>query len=75
MTVEFQNLPVNANARYVDYIYLDTEERRRSRRRSTNTWSSRCRPATRALSVGTNKITLQFNHPVKELCGASRTRP
>ena len=59
--------PVQA-ALYVDYIYLDTEERRRMAQQSHEYLIEQTQfNEDKSLSSYSNRIDLTFNHPVKEL--------
>lgn len=52
---------------YVDYIYLDKNERRRFVNSKHEYLIEQLQLNTKTLSDGDNKVDLQFNHPVKEL--------
>ena len=53
---------------WVDYIYLDTDERRRFAQLSHEYLIEQLQyPGEETISVTSNKIKLAFNHPVKEL--------
>ena len=53
---------------WVDYIYLDTDERRRFAQLSHEYLIEQLQyPGEETVSVTSNKIKLAFNHPVKEL--------
>jgi len=60
---------------YVDYVYLDTDERRRFAQVSHEYLIEQVQfTGTESVSVGTSKnVTLNFNHPVKELIWAHTT--
>ena len=59
--------PVQA-AIYVDYIYLDTEERRRMAQQSHEYLIEQVQyNEDRGITTVSNRIDLTFNHPVKEL--------
>jgi hypothetical protein len=59
--------PVQA-ALYVDYIYLDTEERRRMAQQSHEYLIEQTQfNEDKSMSSYSNRIDLTFNHPVKEL--------
>jgi hypothetical protein len=59
--------PSNA-AVYCDYIYLDTEERRRMAQQSHEYLIEQGQfNETKGMSGGSSRIDLTFNHPVKEL--------
>ena len=55
---------------YVDYIYLDTEERRRFAQMSHEYLIDQLQYQTEAVSTTNPKPRLTFNHPVKELIWA-----
>ena len=60
--------PVASVALYVDYIYLDVEERRRMAQESHEYLIEQVQyNEQKDLSSSTNKVDLTFNHPVKEL--------
>lgn len=53
---------------YVDYVYLDTDERRRFAQVSHEMLIEQLQfTGDESISTGSNKIRLNFNHPVKEL--------
>lgn len=53
---------------WVDYVFLDTDERRRFAQLSHEYLISQLQfTGTEALTAGSNRIKLNFNHPVKEL--------
>ena len=59
--------PIQA-AVYVDYIYLDTEERRRMDQKSNEYMNEKTQyNEDKGISSYNNRIDLTFNHPVKEL--------
>jgi hypothetical protein len=59
--------PINASI-YVDYIYLDTEERRRMAQESHEYLIEQVQyNEDKGISSYNNRIDLTFNHPVKEL--------
>ena len=60
---------------YVDYVYLDTDERRRFAQVSHEYLIEQVQfTGTESVPVGTSKnVTLNFNHPVKELIWAHTT--
>jgi hypothetical protein len=68
-------LPIAANAQslaaaslYVDYVYLDTEERRRFAQQSHEYLIEQVQyTGAESITSSSNKIQLNFNHPVKEL--------
>ena len=65
-----KNAPVGPNsaALYIDYIYLDTEERRRMAQASHEYLIEQCQfNEDKGISSVANRIDLTFNHPVKEL--------
>jgi len=67
--------PANASAQslaaaslYVDYVYLDTEERRRFAQQSHEYLIEQVQfTGAESITSSSNKIQLNFNHPVKEL--------
>ena len=69
---DYKNVPVPAQpsqaAIYVDYIYLDVEERRRMAQESHEYLIEQVQyNEDKGLSVMNSRIDLTFNHPVKEL--------
>jgi len=65
--VSFPTQPIQA-AIYVDYIYLDTEERRRMAQQSHEYLIEQTQyNEDKGISSYNNRIDLTFNHPVKEL--------
>lgn len=64
-----KNLPVASNAAiYIDYIYLDTEERRRMAQASHEYLIEQTQyNEEKSIVASNNRIDLTFNHPVKEL--------
>jgi hypothetical protein len=58
---------------YADYIYLDTDERRRFAQVSHEYLIEQVQE--QSLSTGTTDVVLNFNHPVKELIFSSGTTP
>ena len=52
---------------YVDYIYLDTDERRRFAQLTHEYLIEQVTQESETITTNTNKIKLNFNHPVKEL--------
>jgi hypothetical protein len=55
-------------ALYIDYIYLDTEERRRMSQQSHEYLIEQTQyNEDKGISAASNRIDLTFNHPVKEL--------
>ncbi len=67
--VDVTNVPsLGATSMYIDYIYLDTDERRRFAQISHEYLIEQLQfTGEESLSGLTNKIRLNFNHPVKEL--------
>jgi len=67
--------PIRGNAQslaacslYVDYVYLDTEERRRFAQQSHEYLIEQVQyTGAESITSSSNKIQLNFNHPVKEL--------
>jgi len=75
VNVEFKSeLPANAKVSlWVDYVYLDTAERQRFARSAHEYLIEQVQTTnTESLSSGSNKIRLNFNHPVKELVWKAR---
>ena len=75
VNVEFSSaLPANAKVSlWVDYVYLDTAERQRFARSAHEYLIEQVQTTnTESLSSGSNKIRLNFNHPVKELVWKAR---
>ena len=59
---------LTAASLYVDYVYLDTEERRRFAQQSHEYLIEQLQyTGAEAITSSSNKIQLNFNHPVKEL--------
>lgn len=59
---------------YVDYVYLDTDERRRFAQVSHEYLIEQLQfTGSETLSSASNKVKLNFNHPVKELIWVART--
>jgi Large eukaryotic DNA virus major capsid protein/Major capsid protein N-terminus len=57
-----------ASSLYVDYVYLDTEERRRFAQQSHEYLIEQVQyTGAESITSSSNKIQLNFNHPVKEL--------
>jgi hypothetical protein len=53
---------------WVDYIYLDTDERRKFAQSSHEYLIEQLQfTGSEGVTIGTNKVKLNFNHPVKEL--------
>jgi hypothetical protein len=53
---------------YVDYVYLDTEERRRFAQQSHEYLIEQVQyTGAESITSSSNKVQLNFNHPVKEL--------
>jgi hypothetical protein len=69
VNVEFNALLANTKVSlWVDYIYLDTAERQRFARSSHEYLIEQVQTTgEETLSDGSNKVRLNFNHPVKEL--------
>ena len=62
------NGTLNSASLWCDYIYLDTDERRRFAQVSHEYLIEQLQfTGDEALSTGTNNVRLNFNHPVKEL--------
>jgi hypothetical protein len=61
-------LSLAAASLYVDYVYLDTEERRRFAQQSHEYLIEQVQfTGAESITSSSNKIQLNFNHPVKEL--------
>ena len=61
-------LSLAACSLYVDYVYLDTEERRRFAQQSHEYLIEQVQyTGAESITSSSNKIQLNFNHPVKEL--------
>ena len=59
---------ISSASLWVDYIYLDTDERRRFAQLSHEYLIEQLQyPGEETITVSSNKIKLAFNHPVKEL--------
>ncbi len=59
---------LTAASLYIDYIYLDTEERRRFAQQSHEYLIEQLQfTGAESITSSSNKIQLNFNHPVKEL--------
>ena len=72
LNIKFETLPTNVNiCLWCDYIYLDTDERRRFAQTSHEYLIEQVQSSLGNCNAGsgcsTNKVTLHFNHPVKEL--------
>jgi hypothetical protein len=62
------NSSLAAASLYVDYVYLDTEERRRFAQQSHEYLIEQVQhTGAESITSSSNKIQLNFNHPVKEL--------
>jgi len=65
---DFTSLSLSAASLYVDYIYLDTDERRRFAQVSHEYLIEQLQhTGEESVSNSSNKIRLSFNHPIKEL--------
>ena len=61
-------LSLAAASLYVDYVYLDTEERRRFAQQSHEYLIEQLQyTGAESITSSSNKVQLNFNHPVKEL--------
>jgi hypothetical protein len=61
-------LALAAASLYVDYVYLDTEERRRFAQQSHEYLIEQVQfTGAESITSSSNKVQLNFNHPVKEL--------
>jgi hypothetical protein len=61
-------LSLAAASIYIDYVYLDTEERRRFAQQSPEYLIEQVQyTGAESITSSSNKIQLNFNHPVKEL--------
>ena len=66
LQTSFQSL--TAASLYIDYIYLDTEERRRFAQQTHEYLIEQLQfTGAESITSSSNKIQLNFNHPVKEL--------
>ena len=64
----FPSVSLAAASLYVDYCYLDTEERRRFAQQSHEYLIEQVQyTGAESITSSSNKIQLNFNHPVKEL--------
>ena len=62
------SVTMDAASLYVDYIYLDADERRRFAQLSHEYLIEQLQfPGEETITVTSNKIKLAFNHPVKEI--------
>jgi hypothetical protein len=52
---------------WIDYIFLDTDERRRFAQKSHEYLIEQLQSTTESIQASANRINLPFNHPVKEL--------
>jgi hypothetical protein len=67
-STEMTNLAMNSAELWVDYIFLDTDERRRFAQMSHEYLIEQVQfTGSETISASANKIKLNFNHPVKEL--------
>ena len=67
------NLSLTNTSLWVDYIYLDTDERRRFAQTSHEYLIEQLQyPGEETISSQSNKIRLNFNHPVKEIVWVSQ---
>ena len=63
-----QQLQLVAASLYIDYVYLDTEERRRFAQQSHEYLIDQLQfTGDETVTASSNKIQMNFNHPVKEL--------
>jgi hypothetical protein len=61
-------LSLAAASLFVDYVYLDTEERRRFAQQTHEYLIEQCQyTGAESITSSSNKVQLNFNHPVKEL--------
>jgi hypothetical protein len=61
-------LSIAAASLYIDYVYLDTEERRRFAQQSHEYLIEQVQfTGAESITSSSNKVQLNFNHPVKEL--------
>lgn len=67
VVVEFGSLAVQDAKLWVDYIYLDTEERKRFARSKHEYLIEQIQTTGEETLSGSKKVRLNFNHPVKEL--------
>ena len=70
-----KNLKIENAILHIDYIFLDTEERRRFVQCQHEYLIEQLQIHAESLdaNIGTNKIALEFNHPVKELIWVFQT--
>lgn len=67
------NISMEAASLYVDYVYLDTDERRRFAQVSHEYLIEQLQfTGEESISNSNNKVRLNFNHPVKELVWVAR---
>ena len=63
-----QGLQLVAASLYIDYVYLDTEERRRFAQQSHEYLIDQLQfTGAETITASSNKIQMNFNHPVKEI--------
>jgi hypothetical protein len=63
-----QGLQLVAASLYIDYVYLDTEERRRFAQQSHEYLIDQFQfTGAETITASSNKIQMNFNHPVKEI--------
>ena len=67
VVVEFGSLAVQDAKLWVDYIYLDTEERKRFARSKHEYLIEQIQTTGEETLSGSKKVRLNFNHPVKEI--------
>ena len=68
VTEQANQLSLAAASLYVDYVYLDTEERRRFAQQSHEYLIEQVQyTGAESITSSSNKIQLNFNHPVKEI--------
>jgi len=66
--ITFTSASLDDASLMVDYIYLDTDERRRTAQYKHETIITQLQhTGSETLTAGSNRFTLQFNHPCKEL--------
>ena len=72
----YANIPNITNASlWVDYIFLDTDERRRFAQLSHEYLIEQLQfTGSETLNTGTNRIKLNFNHPCKELIWVAKSK-
>ncbi len=62
-----ETIPSISASLWIDYIFLDTDERRRFAQKSHEYLIEQLQSTTESIQATANRINLPFNHPVKEL--------